>query len=394
MSAVSVTIGADTSQFDAAVKGLPEKVNRASAGMARAGGGGGFRNLGLMSQQVQDIAVQVQMGTRMSTIIAQQGSQIASIFGPSGMILGGIVAVGGALYSAQQAGDAMFESLKAESADFDKNLRKLSAGGIVDMISGMEDMQKRAAELRKELAASSEDTTWNNITNPIARFFSKSTFDASSGNWTNRQDAEAAAKAELATKAEEGRMKLIDEIITASDEELKILQLKADRQHEAAKALEVQVRLRKELAKIEQAPEEVRSRLQQNARARAELESGGGSNTLSRTLDLFSSKFQMAAGPVMQAVKQQLTEQAGQLTKNAGDLGRAAFSPLRGDMDISTGRGSNINTLRSSASEQIQQMMKQSALLKSQADKIERSNSLLADIAAGVKAFNPKLSYN
>ncbi|MCP4488301.1 MAG: hypothetical protein GY820_13420, partial [Gammaproteobacteria bacterium] len=46
----------------------------------------GFRNLRGVSQnlgwQLQDVAVQAQMGTSAFTIFAQQGSQMASSFGP------------------------------------------------------------------------------------------------------------------------------------------------------------------------------------------------------------------------------------------------------------------------------------------------------------------------
>ena len=46
--------------------------------------------------QVQDIAVQAQMGTAATTILAQQGSQLLGVFGPTGAILGGILAIGAA----------------------------------------------------------------------------------------------------------------------------------------------------------------------------------------------------------------------------------------------------------------------------------------------------------
>jgi hypothetical protein len=46
--------------------------------------------------QVQDIAVQAQMGTSATTILAQQGSQLLGVFGPYGAILGGILAIGAA----------------------------------------------------------------------------------------------------------------------------------------------------------------------------------------------------------------------------------------------------------------------------------------------------------
>ena len=55
---------------------------------------GAFGNLG---HQVQDVAVQLQMGTSATRVFTQQGSQIAGAFGPTGAIVGGILAVGGAL---------------------------------------------------------------------------------------------------------------------------------------------------------------------------------------------------------------------------------------------------------------------------------------------------------
>lgn len=64
----------------------------------------GFGKLGSMSSQtkgkiqqvsyqVQDMAVQFGAGARASTVLAQQGSQMLSVFGPMGMILGTIAAV-------------------------------------------------------------------------------------------------------------------------------------------------------------------------------------------------------------------------------------------------------------------------------------------------------------
>ena len=46
--------------------------------------------------QVQDIAIQAQMGVAATTILAQQGSQLLGAFGPTGAILGGILAIGAA----------------------------------------------------------------------------------------------------------------------------------------------------------------------------------------------------------------------------------------------------------------------------------------------------------
>lgn len=58
---------------------------------------GGFGQLG---HQVQDVAVQLQMGQNPLMVLTQQGSQVASLFGPQGAIIGAVGAVAGALASA------------------------------------------------------------------------------------------------------------------------------------------------------------------------------------------------------------------------------------------------------------------------------------------------------
>lgn len=396
MSAVSVTIGADTTQFDAAVKGLPEKVNRASAGMARAGGGGGFRGIGMASMQFQDIAVQAQMGAKWSVIIAQQVPQLLSAFGPSGMIAGGVIAIGGALFTMRDAANKAFEDMKNAAKDFNVELEKtLAVGSLVNVADAMGGVSKRM----RELNAQQEDLT--------GAAQGSSLLDIAKGGWMNIKAAIGAGPSIETTQAEIDRQRLqiiqsqeetAKRLLQISSQETEVALLKASGQKEAAAQMERQIKHGQELARIQgfAISQDAKRKLigEAGMRFAAESQQSPGGNILSRTMDLFSSKFQMVAGPVLQAVKQQLTEQAGKLTGNAKALGQAAFSPLRGDMDISTGRGSSINSLRSSASSQIQQMMKQAALLKMQADKIDRSNSLLGDIAESVKKFNPQLSYN
>lgn len=53
--------------------------------------------LGQVGHQVQDIAVQLQMGTNAMIVFGQQGSQIASLFGPQGAMIGAVLAVGAAI---------------------------------------------------------------------------------------------------------------------------------------------------------------------------------------------------------------------------------------------------------------------------------------------------------
>ena len=69
----------------------------ARRGSAFSGGQNAAYRTGMISQQAQDVAVSLQMGMSASRVIAQQGSQIASIFGPKGMVIGGVIAIGAAI---------------------------------------------------------------------------------------------------------------------------------------------------------------------------------------------------------------------------------------------------------------------------------------------------------
>lgn len=53
--------------------------------------------LGQVGHQVQDIAVQLSMGTNAMLVFGQQGSQIASLFGPQGAMIGAVLAVAAAV---------------------------------------------------------------------------------------------------------------------------------------------------------------------------------------------------------------------------------------------------------------------------------------------------------
>lgn len=238
-----------------------------SSGLAAAGGRGGRGNgVGMAAMQMQDIAVQMQMGTRMSTIIAQQGSQLLSVFGPVGMILGGLVAVGGMFYSVQQKGIEALQALKKEGEGFDQSLRHLKAGGIMEMIDGMEKMQTKADELNKDAAS----RTGTGMVEGMARFFSPLRFE--NGKTINSYDEKRDVAADLAAKNEQGRKDLMDQIVKTAAEELRIAQMRAGGRDAAADKLEREVALRRELAKLDAAPVEIRGKLQDNARAKSAAE--------------------------------------------------------------------------------------------------------------------------
>jgi hypothetical protein len=106
---VMVKVGFDDSGREAFLAGNERAFKRSSdriaaserqarRGSAFSGGQNAAYRTGMISQQAQDVAVSLQMGMSASRVIAQQGSQIASIFGPTGMVIGGVIAIGAAIY--------------------------------------------------------------------------------------------------------------------------------------------------------------------------------------------------------------------------------------------------------------------------------------------------------
>ena len=90
-----------------------------------------------LSWQLQDVAVQAQMGTSAFTIMGQQGPQIASIFGSGGAVFGALIAFGSIL-----AG-AVYKSLTG-TGDAMKKLKEIN-GGLIDSFDDLTAAQKRYA---------------------------------------------------------------------------------------------------------------------------------------------------------------------------------------------------------------------------------------------------------
>lgn len=109
LSALNVRITGDAGDLKAAVSQATTELNKVGAAAGRvssatvpmvgslgrvaqamSGARGQIQNV---SWQLQDVAVQMQMGTNAGVIFAQQGSQIASAFGPVGAVIGAVLAV-------------------------------------------------------------------------------------------------------------------------------------------------------------------------------------------------------------------------------------------------------------------------------------------------------------
>lgn len=124
---------------------------------------GSFVNLrhaaGQLGFQLQDIAVQAQMGTNAFVILGQQGSQIASIFGPTGAIVGGVLAVGAAIASvmvpSMTDGSDATEELSNKLKELSKtNELTINQQKFLKQVEAeeTEEKKKKIAELEKEIA--------------------------------------------------------------------------------------------------------------------------------------------------------------------------------------------------------------------------------------------------
>jgi len=133
---------------------------------------GGFGQLG---HQVQDVAVQLQMGQNPLMVLTQQGSQVASLFGPTGAIIGAVGAVAGALAGALLPGlmssgkevDELHEKVKnlaslmkkdgktgaVEYAGALAEVAAVSAAAAENLrMQAVETARERFSELRKDLS--------------------------------------------------------------------------------------------------------------------------------------------------------------------------------------------------------------------------------------------------
>jgi len=101
---------------------------------------------GQLSVQIQDVAVQLESGTDAVRVFAQQGPQIAAIFGPSGAAFGAILAIGALI------GGPFIRSLFAANEAITESKKKLKE--YSGDLSALSEAAKGAklAELRRELA--------------------------------------------------------------------------------------------------------------------------------------------------------------------------------------------------------------------------------------------------
>lgn len=107
--------------------------------------------------QIQDVVVQAQMGTSAFMILSQQGSQMASAFGPGGAVFGAILAVAGvigmvlapALMDSKTNADKLAESMDSLAESAERN-----EYGVLELTNEIKELAKQSEFAAKaQLAA-------------------------------------------------------------------------------------------------------------------------------------------------------------------------------------------------------------------------------------------------
>jgi hypothetical protein len=122
---------------------------------------GGFGQVGY---QIQDMAVQAQMGTNSMIILGQQGSQVASLFGPGGAMIGAVLAVVAALstvlipnlFGASKAMKKVTDEQKTLIDTFNELDGILKAFGLKAATDEVKIYDKVIADSKKNIAELSE----------------------------------------------------------------------------------------------------------------------------------------------------------------------------------------------------------------------------------------------
>jgi hypothetical protein len=229
---------------------------------AMVAGRGGRANVGMAAMQVQDIAVQAQMGTSALTIVAQQGSQLASIFGPAGMIAGGVLAVGGMLLKLGSDANKSFKVMIDGASDLHRSILEIAETGNAAEVGGA---FSTLLEKSKELDASREKLTsfsgaWNTLMGLVT-----------GGPGT---DVKLGQVDEAKAKVLADQVLMIDKILGVSARELELTQMRAEGRSKEADEAERQFEFERRIAALRKLDfdEPTKAKLISNATREKELQ--------------------------------------------------------------------------------------------------------------------------
>ena len=192
-----------------------------------------------VAMQLQDVAVQAQMGTGALQIFAQQGSQIASVFGGAGAMAGGVAAIGAAVVSIALDTEKSFANMIASADTLQNELAGIAGDGSLNaVVKGFERSSDTTGELAKE--SESLGGFWRSLAEDL-----KAEIGIGEG-----AGAKLAAVNKELLDIQEKNAQLAAQFSVKAKEAVKIAELHASGEHDAADALERQVKLKEQLEGI------------------------------------------------------------------------------------------------------------------------------------------------
>jgi hypothetical protein len=268
MADATVTLGLDASGVSSGLKKATGEVNAFSSRVQSSPlGRAGRSQMGTqVSYQLQDIAVQAQMGTNALTIFSQQAPQLLSALGGGALAAtaGAVAAIGGALVYAGYKGSEAFKGLIQSASALDVEIGKLTSGGSLgEMESAFDRIIAKQAEL-KETAASRAPGSFADFTGAIAY----ATGFGESG-YNQRKQSESSVVA-----LEKTKLQLSTKLVETSARNLEIAQLRANGENATADAMERQATLEARIAEIKESgmDDYTKGRLIQDAYVLSEIQ--------------------------------------------------------------------------------------------------------------------------
>lgn len=232
---------AATNQLDKATKAAGKSQDAASSEIQKAAKKTAYQT-GQVAMQLQDVAVQAQMGTGALQIFAQQGSQLASVFGGAkSAIVGGGIAIGAALVYAAVESEKAFANLITEANGVQNALSGIAANGSMNaVVKGFEQSSDEVGKLESKIE--SLGGFWSGLWEDGKAL-------ATFGELETTYEKIASTEKEIAELHERDAL-LIERFRIVSAESLKIAEMHAAGEHDAANALERQLKLKQELEGI------------------------------------------------------------------------------------------------------------------------------------------------
>jgi hypothetical protein len=244
MADATVTLGLDASGVSSGLKKATGEVNAFSSRIQSSPlGRVGRSQMGTqVSYQLQDIAVQAQMGTNALTIFSQQAPQLLSALGGGALAAtaGAVAAIGGALVYAGYKGSEAFKGLVQDASALDTEIGKLTSGGSLAQMEGAFD---RIIAKQQELKKSTEATAGGSFSGFTRELAAMLGF----GDGVYAENKQSGASS---TALEKTKLQLSSKLIETSAKNLEIAQLRANGENATADAMERQATLEARIAEI------------------------------------------------------------------------------------------------------------------------------------------------